>query len=174
MNVNTVKIFQKTISGIKSVLSSFKGIKPLKADTFEFSMPENIVPVYNFLFKNIKHPEKIISPKFGGCHGAGVYQDGKIFFAHFPPFMSGKLENALEKSLKSFQNGAKTSVVFISPVSKSGKPNGKFNDYLEIIKRHLGADIDVKMLSYPRKSGPYTYTGIINGADSVHLLKKES
>lgn len=173
MNVNSIKIFQKTISGIKSVFSAFKRIKPLKADSFEISMPENIVPVYNFLFKNIRHPEKIVSRGFAGCHGAGVFQDGKMFFAHFPPFMSGKIENALEKSLKNFQKGAQTSVVFISPVSKSGKPSGKFDDYLEIIKRHLGADIDVKTLSYPRKSGTYTYTSIINGTASVHLLKKE-
>ena len=147
--------------------------KALSNDVFERQIPKSVVKVYQTLLKNVANGETIVSPDFGGCHGVGILQNGKLFFGHFPEFFSNKMEKAISQSLDKFQKG-QAKVVFISPISK-GDQSRQFETYLKLIKEKLGDNINVETLTYPKTRGTsYTYNGTIKDGDIVSSLLKNN
>ena len=150
------------------------GLNYKQTDVVEILDSKNIVDVFHSLMKPVGNYEKIISPKFNGCHGVGIYSDNKIFFAHFPPFMKNRMKAAITSALKNFDANKNAQVVFISPVLKNGSIDSVFKEYKDLILTKFQNNPNIEYLKYPYRSNgaTYTYTGIIDNGILKNFINK--
>lgn len=175
MNINLGKISSHVISPDDFKISNaalMKVPEKLARDTVDFSIPQNIVKVYNSLFKKITTTEKIVSPEFNGCHGVGILAGDEMFFAHFPLHCKNRMLASIEDGLKQFSSSGTANVIFVSPVSKQGIRESAFDDYLSLIKKRFGENIELETLEYPSRSkgATYKYTGVIQNGKIKNTL----
>ncbi len=181
MTINLIKTVDtlktSTLKAASNIDKKINTLKiPLQADSLELSNTKSVVNVFNALEKKMTNGEKIISPKFNGCHGVGIYSDEQMFFAHFPPFMQGRMKEAIASALENFDKSKKAQVVFVVPTAKDGSREKVFKEYSDLILKKFQNEPSMEYLTYPNRSkgATYTYVGVINNGVLKNFINKVS